>query len=264
MRLRELQAHFLAALTGAAAGAPAPLALLGMVRGTPALAAEARLAIYTDMYAARLVDVLREDYPRVAHVLGDERFGAVVRAYLVAHPSRHPSVRWVGDRFAAFAASHTAAAAWPWLGDLARLEWARGEVFDAPDAPPLGLERLKAEPPARWGALPLEAIPALRTLSSAWPVHEAWAAAEAEVAAPALRPAPTTLRIWRHDFVVYHAAMGPVEEAALVALRAGGGFGAVCETVTERVPAASAPREAGALLLRWIEDGILADLPPAP
>ena len=82
------------------------------------------------MYAARLVDVLREDYARVAHVLGDARFGDVASAYLAALPSRHPSVRWIGDRFPAFAAGRPEAAAWPWLGDLARLEWLRGEVFD--------------------------------------------------------------------------------------------------------------------------------------
>jgi hypothetical protein len=261
LRLRELQVQFFAALTGPVAGTHGPsAALVGAVRGGDALGAEARLAIYRDMYAARLLDVLREDYPCVARVLGEERFAAVARAYLTAHPSRHPSVRWVGDRFAAFVAARDEARACPWLGDLAELEWHRGEVFDAPDAAPLALDQLKAEPPELWGVLPLAVIPALRTLSSAWPVHEAWAAAESDGEMALLSPAPMALRIWRQDFAVYHAAMGPVEDRALAQLRAGGGFGAVCEAVAETVPPDSAPREAGGLLLRWIEDGILREL----
>jgi len=263
LRLRELQAEFFAALTGPARGAPEPSAsLVNLVRGDAGLAPEARLAIYADMYAARLLDVLREDYPRVARVLGGERFAALARAYLAAHPSRHASVRWVGGEFAAFVAGHPEGHAWPWLADLAQLEWRRGEVFDAADAQPLALDRLKAEPAERWGLLPLAAIPALRTLSSAWPVHEVWAASEADGEVPALAESPTALRIWRQDFAVYHATMGTVEERALAQLLAGGGFGAVCEAVAELVPPMAAPREAGGLLLRWIEDGILVDLPP--
>jgi Putative DNA-binding domain len=281
VKLRELQVRFFAAVGPAAGGSGlSDPALLAAVRGDPDLGPEERLAIYADMYAARLIDVLREDYPRVSTVLTPEGFEAVVRAYLAATPSRHPSVRWVGDRFADFLGAGGAAGAPAWISDLARLEWLRGEVFDAADAPPLTLDRLRAVPPEEWGALPLAVVPAVRTLSSAWPVHEAWdaasppAPAEPEPGAgrelPAgrtgavtveLGPAPTTLRIWRQDVAVYHAAMRPVEAEALRRLLAGGGFGAACDAIAEQTGAEAAPREAGGLLLRWIEDGILADLP---
>ncbi|HVQ74382.1 MAG TPA: putative DNA-binding domain-containing protein [Candidatus Binatia bacterium] len=279
--LRELQARLFAAVGPAAAcaGSPDPV-LLAAVQGGPALGPEARLAIYADMYMARLLDVVREDYPRVVAVLTPERFEVVVRAYLAATPSRHPSVRWVGDRFADFLGAGGAAGAPAWISDLARLEWLRGEVFDAADAPPLTLERLRAVPAEEWGGLPLSVVPAVRTMSSAWPVHEAWdvaspAPAEPEPIADAdppagpteaapveLVPAPTTLRIWRQEFAVYHVAMRPAEAEALRRLLAGEGFGAACDAIAEQIGPEDAPREAGGLLLRWIEDGILADLPP--
>ncbi len=80
---------------------------------------------------------------------------------------------------------------------------------------------------------------------TAWPVHRLWADAAALV------PARTALRIWREGFFVYQTAMDPAEEAALDRLVAGEPFAAVCEGF-------DAPAEAAALLLRWIEDGIIA------
>ena len=67
--LRELQLRFLGALDPASP--PIDAALLAAVNGTGSLDAAQRIGIYADMYRARLVDVLREDYPRVAAILGD-------------------------------------------------------------------------------------------------------------------------------------------------------------------------------------------------
>ena len=66
------------------------------------------------------------------------------------------------------------------LADLARLECARVDVFDAADAEPLRLGDLESVPPDEWPALRLRLIPACLVLESAWPVHEIWAAADPE------------------------------------------------------------------------------------
>ena len=57
----------------------------------------------------------------------------------------------------------------PWPADLARLEWARREVFDAPDAPALGARRRSARcRPTRWAGLALRpSSPHSRSSSSA-------------------------------------------------------------------------------------------------
>ncbi len=239
--LRELQQAFWRAVTVA----PEP-ALLAVTTPSATLTSAARLDIYAGMYFCRLLEALREDFPRVAALLGDERFEEVARAYLARHPSEHPSVRHVGRALADFLAADVAP---PFLADLARLEWARLAVFDAPDATALRLEELLAVPPADWPGLRFEPIVACEVLVSDWPVHRLWD----DAAATTCAPARTALRVWRHGYLVYHAPMDRAEEAACARLMAGDTFAALCEGFED----AEAP---AALLLRWIEDGIVARL----
>lgn len=265
--LRELQLRFRAALTAGLAApdavtGPASIhaALLGLVREDGRLGAAPRIQIYRDMYRARLVDVLREDFPRVAVILGDEEFEALVGRYLARHPSTHPSVRYVGDRFADFVAAERAGP--PFLGDLARLEWARLDVFDAADAEPLRMTDLQEVAPADWPALELRAIPACRLLECAWPVHEIWSAARdalEELTAP--EPRPVTIRVWREGSDVSHAAIGAAERRVFPLLERGAPFSRMCAALEDDLEPEDAAREIGGLLLRWLEDGILARLP---
>ena len=252
--LRELQLRFTAALAPAAATDPA---LLALVSARGALAPAQRLAIYADMYRARLVDVLREDFPRTLAHLGDDAFRALADRYLTQHPSTHPSVRYVGGRFADFVAGQTTVP--PWLADLARLEWARVEVFDAPDAEPLRLADLKSVPPADWPALRLRPIPACRVVESAWPIHELWTAGDVDFGQPLPDgPRSSAVRVWREGFSVSHTAMGERERRALVLLQRGEPFARLCAVLEDDLDPEAAAREVGSLLMRWLEDELLA------
>ena len=67
----------------------------------------------------------------------------------------------------------------PFLGDLARLEWARVEVFDAPGADPLpSVGPRRPSRPRTGRPLRLRPIPACLVVECAWPAHEIWAAAD--------------------------------------------------------------------------------------
>jgi len=270
--LGELQLRFFSALDPASP--PIDAALLAAVNGTGGLDAAQRIRIYADMYRARLVDVLREDYPRVAAAVGDADFAALACRYLTRHPSTNPSVRHVGRRFADWITGEASVA--PHLADLARLEWARVEVFDAADAEPLRLADLESLPPDEWPALRLQLIPACLVLESAWPVHEIWASAdpEADADAPAddgaradgaAEPAPqawtrepTVIRVWREGFSVSHAAMGLDEQRAFRVLARGEPFAEICAAIEDGLDADTTAREVGAILLRWLEDGLIA------
>jgi hypothetical protein len=259
--LRELQVRFFAAVTSAPAFDPALLATLD---GTAALGASERPGVYAGMYQARLVDVLREDFARVLAVVGDDEFHALAVRYLARHPSTHPSVRHVGRRFAEFVGSELTLPSF--LGDLARLEWARVDVFDAPDAEPLRPDDLRIVLPSDWPALRFRLVPACLVVECAWPVHEIWAAAGDPDDGGPVRgaPAPTAIRVWREGFAVSHAAMAPVEQQALAALQRGESFAEICEAVASAADADTVAREVGGLLMRWIEDGILARLAQRP
>ena len=246
--LRELQALFWDAVNGR----PAP-GLEALVVSTDSLGSTERLGIYSGMYSGRLHDVLAEDFEHVAVALGGDRFAAAVRAYLAAHPSDQPSVRHLGRHFPDFLSADPPSGAPPWLADMARLEWARVEMFDAPDATPIDQDCLRGVPEDGWPDLVLEPIPALTVLESAWPLHVLWEGEQA----PA--PAPTSLRIWRQDGVVFHTAMDRLESEALARLQSGQRLGEICEAFSHLEPDAAAA-EAGALLARWVEDGVIAEL----
>jgi hypothetical protein len=261
--LRELQGAFwrhLAAEPGDDAGRAIAPALAAELVGTEELPADARLAIYARMYFWRLLDVLRDDHPRTAAILGEDAFRAVVRGYLGRHPSEHASVANVGRAFAAFLTTELPAGAPPWAADLARLEWARHEAFEAPDAPALGLDALRALAPAAWPAARFGVGPSLVRLVAGWPVQQAWAAAPDEPAV-ALPPGRTALRVWRSGFSVYHATMDAREEAALASLVAGEPFAAVCEAFAD-LPGDEAAATAASLLVTWVEDGMVCSLDP--
>lgn len=248
--LPELQALFWNALHGDVAPALEAAAI-----STPGLNGRARLGIYAGMYHARLRDVLASDFERTEAVLGTEAFTEAARRYIAAEPSTHPSVRHFGRRFAGFLAAAPPPGAPPWLADLARLEWARLEVFDAPDAAPVGRDALDGLPADAWPGLTLVAIPALVVVESRWPIDRAWKGEPI----PGLRP--TAVRVWRQDGRVFHAAMDHGEPAALAALRAGRPFAEICEAMALSTPepaGAEAATEAGALLARWLDDGLIA------
>jgi hypothetical protein len=262
LSLRELQTSFWHSLARVPAGRNASFdsRLVQVVEGRGQLGPEERINIYARMYYARLLEVLREDFPRVAAILGCERFAEVSRAYLACHPSCHPSLRHLGGHFAVFLDTWPEVAAFPFLSDLARLEWARLEVFDAPEAEPLRLAHLHALSADEWPALRLQLIPAFQVRQSNWPVHELWAAAAEETPDPSCkRWEKTAVRVWRAGFSVYHARMDATEQAALAGVRAGESFAMICGTLASLVPTEEAAPVMGSLLLRWIEDGILRE-----
>jgi hypothetical protein len=249
--LPELQRHFWAALEGETAPA-----LREVVAGTEPLSADDRIDIYASMYLWRLRDVLADDFPKVAAVLGPEGFTDLVRRYLGTCPSTHPSARWVGRRLADFLREFPLWA--PWMTDLARLEWARLDAFDAADAEPVRVADLGVVRPEDWPDLVLEPVPSLTVLRSLYPIHEAWAdpAAWSGPDAPAAEN-PTTVRVWRRGWQALHVAVDATEASALGDLRAGASFGVICERFADRAPAAAA-RDAGGLLARWVEDCLIA------
>ncbi len=254
--LPELQQAFLRSLEVYAATARVPTPLepaLSTIVGTDSLSGVDRVGIYAEMYWARIVDALCEDFPRLVVLIGGEQFRELGRAYVAATPSTHPSLRHVGQGFADFLATRTGDLP-PFVADLARLEWARLAVFDAPDPRPLRLDDLRGLTPEAWPGLALHLIPACEIVRAEWPVHEIWAS---DAPAASWQRQATILRVWRQGFVVYQTSVDGAELRALERLGAGATFADVCAALSAAVADDRVAAEAGGLLLRWIEDGIL-------
>ncbi len=243
-------------------GDPDGAALRALVRGDAAASAETRVGVYAHAYFERIRKCLADDFPALAVALGPGAFHDLVKLYLIACPPRHWSLRYAGDRLADFAGRHPAAEAirarCPCAGDLAALEYAIQEAFDAPDTAPLAREALARVAPDAWGELVLAAAPGLQRLELVWPVQRLRQAHEDGAAQPELEPEPTLLGVWRERERVFFRRLPADEADALSGLLAGEPFGALVERIERHVGADHTSARAAALLERWLADSWLA------
>jgi hypothetical protein len=241
--------------------------------GDEGLPAIERLDIYANMYFFRLLDCLAEDFPKVRAALGPERFHNLVTDYVLRHPSEHPSLRHLGRRLPEFIKNHEPAAGFPFLADLARLEWTRADLFDAADAPPLSRSALARLPQESAGEARFRFIPAFALLRFDHDVVRYWraldeagagtdAAASGRITLPHPVRRRTAARVWRKDLVVYHAGLDEEEAHALELALQGETLGRICQVLAAGRSAAQATERAGRTIQAWIEDGILAEIGP--
>jgi hypothetical protein len=216
-----------------------------------------RMDVYAHAYRLRLVEVLTNDYPALAALVGAEAFGALARAYIDAHPSCNPSVRWFGKHFAAFLREQEGSGSL--RAELAAFEWAQGEAFDAGDAHVLALEDVARIPAAQWPYMSFEPHPTLRRLELTWNVGAFAQAVADEAPLPSpVQDDPREWLIWRRDLVVRWRSLTADEAVALDAARHRESFGAVCERLCEHVHPEEAGLHAAGLLKRWLADGLLS------
>jgi len=236
--------------------------LAAVIRDDAPLSAVERLEVYANAYFFRILEVLRKDYPALEASLGEARFHNLVTDYLAAHPPTRFSLRYAGEGLGCFLAGHAVARAlreeFPWAADLAALEWAIVDAFDAADHPPLAREDLARVPPDLWAALRLRLDPSVRVIRAAWPVQLLREASDGSQPLPALTAGVTALLVWRKDERVFHRAIDPLEAGLLDLLAGGATFGDLCERMALEIGDRDTPARAHALLERWLERGMLA------
>jgi hypothetical protein len=169
--LSDLQRGF---VTATLFGDRAALTALGIAGG--ALDAEARVAIYRNNVFANYRKALGATFPVVRALVGGSFFGAMVEAFVRAHPSPRGDVNRYGGDLPRFLGGYAPARRLPYLPDVARLEWALDQAAIAPDAPRLDLAALAAVPPERLGALRLRLHPSAAFIASPYPILHIWQA----------------------------------------------------------------------------------------
>lgn len=199
-----------------------------------------QLEIYREQFWLRHTASLLEDFPGVSGVLGQEAWDELVWDYLESDVLASYSLRDLGACFARFIEVRPAFEAQAVVLDMARLEWAHVEVFDADDAPRLDPAKLGSVPEDAWEHARLVPDPALRLVAIEYPVlalrRQLIAAQEGGSDAAIALPArdPSTLAIHRRERVIMHDALGRLEFSLLSALSRGTALGAaVADTAAE-------------------------------
>jgi hypothetical protein len=243
--LAELQRRFYAIATGAAPLDDAADLIAGE---------HARVDVYRRMYRDRLVDAIADDYPKLVALHGD-RWAAITTEYLRDCPPGDPDIHQAGRRFADFFVTRGLA----WEADLARLEWARAEVFFGGDATPLARDQLAALDPAEFPSVPLHMIPASTLVEIQSNADDLWSAIEDGTEPPPPAAAARAVVVWRRGVVtVVHRTVDHDEAPCLRLLSNGTRFSEICESLAGAPDPAARAIE---LLLRWIDAELLDAAP---
>jgi len=224
------------------------------------LAAEARIGIYHEMYLIRMAEALESDYHALAHFFGKTRWPTLVRDYLLAHPSRSYTLNVLGRSLA------------DWLGevgdvprrgfcqDLARLEWAVTEAFDADETRHLTQQELAAVPPEAWDDVRLVPSAALRLLELRWNVNE-WldSTKDDNHEHPKPRRHDTWVAVFRQSYAVYRRELSHSAFRLLKDLASGRSVGEALGAALDR-RGTPGPQALTRWFQEWASDGLFSRL----
>jgi len=260
MRLKEWQLAFESFLLEEDTGAN--LTLSSSLIGGPRLDVETGLAIYHNAYKARLLEVLRNDFPTILHWMGDEEFDALAMAYIRQCPSAHYSLRWLGRGFEGFVREYLVPEQSAPLAELIALEWAFTLAFDTPVGEPLTIDAMAALAPEEWPELRVRPVPALQWLECRFNSLSMWRAVKEESEFPdsmALE-IPQICLIWRNQLICSYSSLDPAQATALDGLLSEGwSFAELCAELAVTY-GEGAPLQAVTWLKQWVQDGLLERL----
>jgi hypothetical protein len=225
-----------------------------------------RLEIYSRAYFSRIAEALSKDFPATVRVIGAGNFHDLVVGYLAQHPPAKPSISHVGRYLPDYLQGHPLRERWPFIAELAHLERALLEVFQAADADVLKIEDMRRIPPALWPEFAVRTVPALAIIDCRWRVDELLRELESnssddrELEAK-LANERITILVWRKNSRVHYRVAKPVERSPLMAARSGAQLASIYEAVAESwagIAQSDAVERLTRLMTQWIEDGLLA------
>lgn len=257
-RLAQRQAAFMAQVLDE--GAPHPA-------GWGARQA-AGMEVYRGNYRAALIEALRDTYEKTERWVGEEAFRAAAAHHVILHPPSSWTLDAAGAGFAETCADLFAND--PEVAELAWLEWTMLKAFTALDCNPVDAagfaEATAGFDEEQWAALKLEFAPGASTREVAHDLPAIWRAlAQDALDYPdRLLAEPHALLVWREGERATFILREVEEGRAFTAMLAGMTFGELCQALPGGDPsieaAEAAAMRAGAMLGRWLNDGLIAGL----
>src|SRR5262245_27755507 len=120
------------------------------VRGNDRLSPVEQVEIYREQFWLRHTASLLEDFPGLSGILGQEAWERLVEGYLEESELSSFSLRDLGEGLPSYTERCESLPHRELCTDMARLEWAYVEIFDAPDAAPLDGAKLASIPEDAW------------------------------------------------------------------------------------------------------------------
>ena len=196
--------------------------LESVVLPSKSLSSIERLGIYAHMYYARLLEILVAEYPTTQLVLGEKAFERACRRFLERNPSKHRTLSHLSERFPDFLSRHLPPGNRSrFAADVARIERAMEDVFDAARAEPLTAAEFASISADQWHRVRLRVIPALRLLKLRFPANAYMNVARRGGRPRLPRARETFVIVYRRDFQVYRRDQEAGQFKLLAALASG-------------------------------------------
>ena len=214
--LRNLQARF-------------AQALLGQTE-EPVLSHSNGMSVYRNNYFNALGEALALSYPCVLRLVGEDFFAVLTRRYLTNNPPRSGNLSEFGGDFDRFIGAQPECDPYPYLVDMARLEWQVDEVSRAPNLSPLQPDQLTRDLAEDPTCLQVQLHPACRLQTSTFPLLEIWEF-DGSTEPPELSDGiQQKLLIHRHSFEIRLRKLSEPEYLMLQQLAAGAPLGTAAAT----------------------------------
>jgi hypothetical protein len=224
------------------------------------LTPEQRLAIYHGMYPLRMVEALETDYEALAHLLGRDAFADLACRYVTAHPSRSYTLNRLGDHLPEFIASASGIRRPAFCAELARLERAVAQVFDAEESPLLDAAAIAAIG-ERMADARVRPIAPFRLLAFKYPVNAYLQSVRDDVHDhPRLSARATWVAVFRRSYAVRRLELSRDEHALLSALAAGQTIESAVETTLAQARRQPAPEAFFSWFRDWVAAGIFQSI----
>lgn len=133
-----------------------------------------RFQVYRNNVVVGLIDALRDSFPVIVKLLGDDNFNAIAGVFVRAHPPKSPLMMFYGDAFADFLTGFEPLAHLGYLPDVARLEQALRRAYHAADRPVFDPALLQHLTPDQLMTAQIFLAPAVHLIRSDWPIHAIW------------------------------------------------------------------------------------------
>jgi hypothetical protein len=126
---------------------------------------------------------LRLAFPVVEGLVGEDFFQSAAGRFTRQSPPTAADLALYGAKFPAFLRTEPGLREFPYVAEVAAVEWAVNEAYYAPEAKPLSAEDLTGIVPETYGDLVFLPHPSLRLVQSDFAIDRIWSAVKAEDAA---------------------------------------------------------------------------------
>jgi hypothetical protein len=254
MELKTLQQSFMSYLLGESQG------IVNRIESTPMRSAKGRMDIYANAYRMRLKEAMATDFDKLHSYLGDEQFGMLMDTYIDTYPSHTTSLRYFSNHVPELL-EQAPFNELPVLKEIAVIERAFADSFDAKDLSVTSIDDLAQIQPESWAFIQLDLQKSLQIIPFSFNSFSIWKALSDEQTPPPVEKMKNESMwvLWRKsDLISHYRHLSDAEAAALNAAQQGATFAMICEVLLDYFTEEETPVKAVTMLQSWLQEEMVA------